>query len=283
VSRRRLWQALAASAALHLALLAGLLAFARPGASTAPRLRVSLLGASSAGSDKAGSTPREPGRLRSAESGAAAVASGANVRQLDRDGAGAARPVPPVSEPLAPRHAARRKDAVNAPEPGGDGNGSARVAALVTPVQSDLWVLPRSGSGATATASHPAGSGPVGNGEGPPAGIHGPQGGSPGQGGGASAEAAGQGSSLLTALSERLAWSARRCAPPSLAPLTRRAVPVPLRFCLDGAGRPSEVGLLGTTGSEQLDQVARDCVVPEAAPLPPAPGCYTVEVRFPRG
>jgi len=56
---------------------------------------------------------------------------------------------------------------------------------------------------------------------------------------------------------------------------------VPLRFCLDAAGRPSEVGLLGTTGSEQLDRAARDCVIPGALPLPPVPGCYTVEVRFP--
>jgi len=56
---------------------------------------------------------------------------------------------------------------------------------------------------------------------------------------------------------------------------------VPLHFGLDAAGRPSDVRLLGTTGSELLDRAARDCVVPGALPLPPVPGCYTVEVRFP--
>jgi outer membrane biosynthesis protein TonB len=89
-------------------------------------------------------------------------------------------------------------------------------------------------------------------------------------------------SSLLEALSRRLAWSAERCAPQAAVRLARHGVPgVPLRFCLDAAGRPSGVGLLGTTGSELLDRAARDCVVPGALPLPPAPGCYTVEVRFP--
>ena len=88
--------------------------------------------------------------------------------------------------------------------------------------------------------------------------------------------------SLLAALSQRLAWSAARCAPAEVVRTGRHAIPgVPLHFCLDGAGRPSDVGLLGTTGSEVLDRAARDCVVPGALPLPPVPGCYTVEVRFP--
>ncbi|HZX41440.1 MAG TPA: hypothetical protein VFE93_06335, partial [Myxococcaceae bacterium] len=82
--------------------------------------------------------------------------------------------------------------------------------------------------------------------------------------------------------SQRLAWSAARCAPPSVVRTARPALPaVPLHFCLDAAGRPSDVGLLGTTGSDALDRAARECVVPGALPLPPAPGCYTVEVRFP--
>jgi outer membrane biosynthesis protein TonB len=91
-----------------------------------------------------------------------------------------------------------------------------------------------------------------------------------------------EGSSLLAALSQRLAWSAERCAPAAVVRSARRPVPgVPLHFCLDASGQPSDVGLLGTTGSEQLDRAARDCVVPGALPLPPVPGCYTVEVRFP--
>jgi hypothetical protein len=99
---------------------------------------------------------------------------------------------------------------------------------------------------------------------------------------GGGAQDAPGGESLLAALSERLAWSAARCAPAEVVRTVRHAVPgVPLRFCLDAAGRPSDVGLLGTTGSEVLDRAARDCVVPGALPLPPAPGCYTVEVRFP--
>ena len=76
--------------------------------------------------------------------------------------------------------------------------------------------------------------------------------------------------SLLEALQRRLAWSAARCAPASAVRLSRHGVPgVPLHFCLDASGRPSEVGLLGTTGSDQLDRAARDCVLPGALPLPP--------------
>ena len=312
--RLPLWYALAASAAVHLALLAGLLALAHPVASMAPRLRVSLLGASPEGGG--GQALRSPG---AAEPGAAADEGGAgaaastpapNAHRHERPGRGRGEertgrpespppevahsastaaepvhPVPPAPEPARRRQAARRPDLSNSVEPGvGDASGAGPVAALLTPVQSDLWVLPRSGPSA-ATGSHPPGSG---NAQGPLAGNQGPQGGSSRQGGGASAGAGtpsgpAQGSSLLAELSERLAWSARRCAPPSSVRLTRRPVPVPLRFCLDGAGRPSEVGLLGTTGSDQLDRAARDCVVPGAAPLPPAPGCYTVEVRFPSG
>ncbi len=100
--------------------------------------------------------------------------------------------------------------------------------------------------------------------------------------GGSSGAGASGAASLLETLQRRLAWSAARCAPAAAVRLARHGVPgVPLHFCLDASGMPSGVGLLGTTGSDQLDRAARDCVVPGALPLPPAPGCYTVEVRFP--
>jgi outer membrane biosynthesis protein TonB len=109
-----------------------------------------------------------------------------------------------------------------------------------------------------------------------------PEGVGPGGQGMATGTGAPSAGSLLAALSQRLAWSAERCAPAALVRIARRAVPgVPVHFCLDAEGRPSGVGLLGTTGSDELDRAARDCVVPGALPLPPAPGCYTVEVRFP--
>jgi outer membrane biosynthesis protein TonB len=163
---------------------------------------------------------------------------------------------------------------------------AARVAALVTPVQSDVWMLAApTNEGKRAPAPDGVGVAAV-TGAGPPdrqdstSTSPGAPGG-PSPGGGTSGASEGP-ASLLAALSQRLAWSAERCAPAAVVRSARRPVPgVPLHFCLDASGQPSEVGLLGTTGSEQLDRAARDCVVPGAAPLPPVPGCYTVEVRFP--
>jgi outer membrane biosynthesis protein TonB len=117
-----------------------------------------------------------------------------------------------------------------------------------------------------------------------PGGVGGTEGASPstGRGVGGSGAGASSAASLLDTLQRRLAWSAARCAPAAAVHLARHGVPgVPLHFCLDASGKPSGVGLLGTTGSDQLDRAARDCVVPGALPLPPAQGCYTVEVRFP--
>jgi hypothetical protein len=169
-----------------------------------------------------------------------------------------------------------------------------RVAALVTPVQSDVWMLSAPPEQGTSSPGARPGRTPAPDGfgvaavtgTGPPGGAESPSGsvasGSPttptGAGSGGPEDAA----SLLAALSQRLARSAERCAPASVVRSARRPVPgVPLHFCLDASGQPSDVGLLGTTGSEQLDRAARDCVVPGALPLPPVPGCYTVEVRFP--
>ena len=151
-------------------------------------------------------------------------------------------------------------------------------------VQSDVWVL--------AGSSPPVRSVPGAAGAAGPAGAAATTGtaaastGGPAPGDGTDPVAGGQGApggaTLLAALAQRLAWSAARCAPAEVVRTARHAVPlVPLHFCLDEAGRPSDVGLLGTTGSDVLDRAARDCVVPGALPLPPAPGCYTVEVRFP--
>jgi outer membrane biosynthesis protein TonB len=138
--------------------------------------------------------------------------------------------------------------------------------------QDDIWVL---------TEEHPGGGGE--SGRTPPAGS-----GAPGEPQGASSSDPGAGTggsgppSLLGELSARLARSAARCTPAGVVRSSRESAPeVPLHFCLDAAGRPTAVGLEGTTGSELLDRAARECVVPGAAPLPPLPGCYTVAVRFP--
>jgi len=266
VSPPRLSRALAGSAAVHLGVAAALLALARPGVPTAPPLRVSLVatsGAPEASSPGAGAPGTPPAAAEPAPSGASAASS---------------RPV------RRPSPTARRSE----PEGGADQSAAtASAQALVTPVQSDLWILAAPGSRDRAPASGqpaaaPAAGGPsasapaaapvptAGQGAGGE-----PPGGENGTGGSSAA-------SLLAALSQRLAWSAERCAPAGTVRLTRRTVPgVPLHFCLDAAGRPSDVDLLGTTGSDALDRAARDCVVPGALPLPPAPGCYTVEVRFP--
>ena len=271
MSTPRLSRAVAASAAAHLIVAAGLLALVRPRAPAAPALRVALVEASGpaasvvagAGQEAPAPDPRTP-----------AATDGVPAR---------AAPSRPASRAVAKTEARRTTDE-------GSGAAAEGAVALLTPVQSDLWMLrgadtkagpeERSAAATTDGTGTPGGSSPEG---GAPAaasnaGGHGEGAGSPpGSGSGGTG-----GASLLAVLSQRLAWSAQRCAPPSVVRAARHAVPgVPLRFCLDAAGRPSEVGLLGTTGSDQLDRAARDCVIPGALPLPPVPGCYTVEVRFP--
>jgi len=274
VSSPRFSRALAASAAVHVAVLAALLALAHPRFRPAPAMRVALVGQSGPGPSPAGGTP--PG-LRA--------------------------PLPPPTTPPRPARAgpSTRPRTEVLPEDGARPGeaGEPGAEALVTAVQSDVWVLAGSSPPAKGSArgSPPRPSDPIsggataGAGTAPAASIGTSAAGTASSGGpapgegnvtAAGGEAAPGGGSLLAALSHRLAWSAARCAPAGVMRTARHAIPgVPLHFCLDGAGRPSDVGLLGTTGSEVLDRAARDCVVPGALPLPPVPGCYTVEVRFP--
>jgi len=280
VSAPRFRRALAASAAVHVAVLAGLLALAHPRFRATPAMRVALVGQpgpaarSGAGPSAAGGQPGLPAPLPPP-----AVDPGATPPRL-----GPARP----SSRSARRTDIRPEDGGRAGEEGEPG-----VEALVTAVQSDVWVLagsspPAKGPGRRsspqAASPTPAGAAAGAGGASAAASAASPGGPAPGEGNGAAGggqDAPGD-ASLLAALSQRLAWSAARCAPAEVVRTGRHAIPgVPLHFCLDGAGRPSDVGLLGTTGSEVLDRAARDCVVPGALPLPPVPGCYTVEVRFP--
>ena len=293
----RLSRALAASAVVHVALLGSLLALAHPRLAGSPPMRIALVGTPGA----AAPPPGGPG-----PDGPALHPSPPPVSHAP------ARPSPPRPATRHPRPGDAHPD-------GTDSSGSAeagRVVAPVTPVQSDAWML--AAPAEDGKASSPPGARPrrapapdgVGvaavTGAGPPEGPDpasrsmrapgGPSsasagGSAPGVPAGAPSAVGARGStpgasdgpaSLLAELSQRLAWSAERCAPASVVRSARRPVPgVPLHFCLDASGQPSEVGLLGTTGSEQLDRAARDCVVPGALPLPPVPGCYTVEVRFP--
>src|SRR5262249_2623347 len=143
VRRLRLWHALSASAAVHLALLAGLLALAHPAASIVPRLRVSLLGAPrQAGGEGVAARPEPGGREGRAERPSAA--SAANPRHLDRPGRDEERAThPPPSAPGPARHApappelatlapaAQRREVARGAEPGSDeGAGASQVAAL---------------------------------------------------------------------------------------------------------------------------------------------------------
>lgn len=263
MSTPRLPRALAVSAAVHVAVLGGLLALAHPRFGSVPTMRVALVG--HAGTT-AGPAPSE-----------ATAANGTAPAQ--RPAPLAAVLPPPVADPGAvtparpppPRSTTRAARPADARSTGGDASGDAASAgaeALVTAVQSDVWVL--SGS---------ARPGPVGASAAGAAQAAVPGANTAGTGDGAGGQSS---ASLLEELSQRLAWSAARCAPAEVVRTTRHAIPgVPLHFCLDAAGRPSDVGLLGTTGSDVLDRAARDCVVPGALPLPAVPGCYTVEVRFP--
>ena len=269
-------RALAASAALHVVVLGGLVGLAHPRFQGAPAMRVALVGqpGPAAGADR---SQQIAGGTRSAVAAA----------ERSPPAAEPGRAAPSRPPPANPTTRAARPVQTHGSGPDDSGDGAAAGAeALVSAVQSDVWVLAgssppargaaRTGAGSPLPSGAASGSASASaSGAAPAAGDEGIETEAPGTGGQSSA-------SLLAALSQRLAWSAARCAPAEVVRTARHAVPgVPLRFCLDAAGRPSEVGLLGTTGSELLDRAARDCVVPGALPLPPVPGCYTVEVRFP--
>jgi hypothetical protein len=290
VSAPRLRRALAASALAHVALLAGLLALAHPRFRSAPTMRVALVAQPGAAGG--------PDRMEQAPGGndrGAFLAERPAAGRVDRAAPVTAEHPPPVADPAvagpsrpparSSTRAARPAEAQRSGEEEPGDGAAPGVEALVSAVQSDVWVLSgQSPASARGASRRPGAAGPAtvgassGTGEAPAS--------FPGADGtGTERDSGGEGqssASLLSALSQRLAWSAARCAPAALVRTTRHAVPgVPLHFCLDGSGRPSDVGLLGTTGSEPLDRAARDCVVPGALPLPPVAGCYTVEVRFP--
>ena len=249
VSARRLRRALAASAAVHVAVLAGLLALAHPRFGAAPAMRVALVG--QPGTAGVPARSQGPGR---AQPGVAAA-----ERASPAVDPGLVSPRPPPSR--SSTRASRRADVQT---PGAEGAGDAAALgaeALVSAVQSDVWVL--AGSSPPVRSRRRRRSCRAGRAwprrerrrsrEGPPTGD------------GTDPVAGGQGATLLAALAQRLAVVRRALRPgrggPHRAP--RRPL-VPLHFCLDEAGRPSDVGLLGTTGSDVLDRAARDCVVPGA-------------------
>ncbi|MGZ6139292.1 MAG: hypothetical protein ACXWLA_01405 [Myxococcaceae bacterium] len=264
MSAPRLSRALGASAGVHLLALGTVLVLAHPHAPPQPPLRVSLV----PGSPTGAGGPTGPANEGERNAGTTAAESPATTH-----------PTPARPPADASRRSAARDEA---PRPGERPGQSPPALAGLTAVQDDLWVL--GAPGPEASAPH-APTGPVAQAASAPGGAGGtaPASNGTGSGVGGSSESGAPGAaSLLDTLQRRLAWSAARCAPAAAVRLARHGVPgVPLHFCLDASGRPSEVGLLGTTGSDQLDRAARDCVVPGALPLPPAQGCYTVEVRFP--
>lgn len=261
MSPPRLSRALGASAGVHLLALATVFALAHPPApALPPPLRVSLVPGTPAG-------PAGPAGQTVAGEGSAGSP---------------AHPSPARPPGRTSRQSTAHDEAPRAGERPGQ---SPPVLAGLAAVQDDLWVL---GAPASEPELHARGTGTAGvEAEGASAtGVAGgtarASDGSSSGVGGSSVAGASSAASLLETLQRRLAWSAARCAPAAVVRLARHGVPgVPLHFCLDASGTPSGVGLLGTTGSDQLDRAARDCVVPGALPLPPAPGCYTVEVRFP--
>lgn len=87
----------------------------------------------------------------------------------------------------------------------------------------------------------------------------------------------------VRALHDKLAASARRCAPPPARRLNRRhraPAVATVRFCSDEAGGVADVALVRPSGDDPLDEAARRCVVQGALPLPVDRGCYEVPIRF---
>jgi hypothetical protein len=270
--RHPLAVALGVSAAVHLAGL-GVLVAARPRGHAPSPMRVHVLGAP--GESTASTQPAQRGP-DSTEQGRLAARTAAARREVSQATAERApsAPVQVARQNGEPMHAARRTpvppaEPADAPLTGAESRDAERPR-----YQDDIWVLTEEHPGGGAAARTPSeGSGARGDPAGPQGAL--PSDPLPHTGGSGPP-------SLLGELSARLARSAARCTPAGVVRSSRGGAPeVPLHFCLDAAGRPSAVGLEGTTGSELLDRAARDCVVPGAAPLPPLPGCYTVAVRFP--
>jgi outer membrane biosynthesis protein TonB len=297
--RRRLMWAVIISAGVHLAVLVMLLGLSvRPGRPSVLRVRVLPSGGAAAelrdpaaatearlpGGPVAASAPRpelsrQPAPFPARASVAPAMKPSSSIASSNRPPAPDAQSVPAPSA-----RAPRLPDASRSSS--GDGE-PATAARQPIPVQSDIWVLTPTADGA---ANAPETPGPETSGQ-PTERTVPPPGKDAGAGGGGSGgRGANAGStplarrSLLAELGRRLAQSAARCTPSEAARhgwSKDRGLAVPVHFCLDAAGRPSDVGLQGSTGSDLLDRAARDCVVPGAVPLPPAPGCYTVPVLFP--
>ncbi|HET9156612.1 MAG TPA: hypothetical protein VFN91_08100, partial [Myxococcaceae bacterium] len=239
MSARRFRRALAASALVHVAVLSGLLALPHPRFRSAPSMRVALVGhaGASAGPDRSEEVPggtHHDGALAERAQHPAPVA--------DPGVAGPSRPQPARSSTRAARPPEVRRSGGEEPGVG----ASQGVEALVSAVQSDVWVLSGSTPAPARGSSRPGASvpGAIGASSGTgaaPASSPGVE--SSGTSDGTGTDSAGDGqssASLLAALSQRLAWSAARCAPPALVRTSRHAVPgVPLHFCLDAAGRPS--------------------------------------------
>ncbi|MCU0699961.1 MAG: energy transducer TonB [Myxococcaceae bacterium] len=78
----------------------------------------------------------------------------------------------------------------------------------------------------------------------------------------------------------RLAAAARDCYP-AAARRFRQLGRVPVRFCV-GANLAAERLVLSPSGLALLDDAARECVVPRAAPFPAeaATRCFEVAVDF---
>ena len=83
----------------------------------------------------------------------------------------------------------------------------------------------------------------------------------------------------LTQLHTRLTASALRCYP-AQARRFRQEGTAWIAFCLDPRGAPRALALQSSSGSALLDAAALDCVLPNAAPLPPRAGCFSLPVRF---
>jgi len=263
--RHPLAVALGVSAAVHLAGFGVLLAARSRGRAPSP-MRVHVLGTRAEPTASAQPGPDAPEGARPAP-GIAAARRAVSKATVERAPSASVQVARQGDERMP---AVRRTPAPPAELADAPGTGPESPDAQRPRYQDDIWVLTDEHPGEGATPSEGSGT------RGDPAGPRGALASDPGSAGGSGPR------SLLGELSARLARSAARCTPAGVVRSSRGGAPeVPLHFCLDGAGRPSAVGLEGTTGSELLDRAARDCVVPGAAPLPPLPGCYTVAVRFP--
>ncbi|MGC4122871.1 MAG: TonB family protein [Myxococcales bacterium] len=248
MASRARWLAVGGSLALHAAVAAALVVWARE------PIRRALL---SPGAVEVGVVFTEPKRS-AAPAPASTVREAGSVERVVRPSPGAS---------LARPKASNVQPAPGASPPVAEPEPSSHVAAGGIPTDSAAEAPVGTGVAAEGPGTGVGGAGPES------AGAAGGSGVGSGTGGGGGAPDVDQ------ELRSRLAKSAARCYPRA-AQRFRAEGTTRVRFCVGDDGRPRNEEIVESSGQSLLDDAAVRCVIAKAAPFPRTASCFTVPVHF---